>query len=240
MSMEKTMSELKKAFYAQDDAKVGELTKKALDMGADPVDLLEKNLIPWTNDITGKGWYSGGGYELPKGGIEKLDECVMLSDLIMVAECLQAAVAHIKPKLTASKVPATGKVVIGIAEGDVHDIGKAIVSSMWQSAGYIVEDLGIDVPAKNFVEAAKRTNADIVGVSVSMSMCRPELKKVVDGLKAAGIRENTKVMAGGQQAYPKDVENFGIDAFAVDVTEAMQKASEEMRILKEERAKKKK
>ena len=234
-TLEEAVKELKDAFFAQDDARVGELTKKALDAGADSVELLEKYLISWTKQLTEKGWYSGGGFEIAKVGIDRLEETLMLSDLILIAECLEAAVAILRPKLKAAKVGIPGRIVIGTVEGDVHDIGKTIVTSMWTSAGYQVVDLGIDVPASTVVSEAQKTEADIVGLSSSMTMCRVEFGKVVEELKKRGIRDKVKVMIGGQHVHLGDVELFAVDAIGKDVTEAITKSEELMRILKEER-----
>jgi trimethylamine corrinoid protein len=87
----------------------------------------------------------------------------MLSELVMIAECLKAAVAVIRPELEKSitKVEVPGKVVIGTVEGDVHDIGKSLVASMLESSGYTVTDLGFDIPAKTFVMQTKFKKADI-------------------------------------------------------------------------------
>jgi dimethylamine corrinoid protein len=138
----------------------------------------------------------------------------------------------------AKKAETMGKMVLGTIEGDVHDIGKGIVSTLWGAAGYTVNDIGIDVPIKKFVLEAKLSKADIVGISCSMNMCLPSVGKLVAEFKKAGLREKVKIMDGGQCATLNDVEHYGIDAHGLDANDALAKAGELMRILKEERLKK--
>jgi trimethylamine corrinoid protein len=240
LSVDTAIKELKDVFYAQDDVKSGELTRKALEAGVDPQELLEKHLLEWTKDITGRSIFDSCR-EVDGKAVTTSENAVMLSELVFIAECLKAAVAVIRPELEKSmrKVEVPGKIVIGTVEGDVHDIGKSLVASMLESAGYTVTDLGFDVPAKTFVLQAKFNKADIIGLSCSMAMSRTVMKEVVNELKKLGIRNNVKVITGGQASFDTDIQNYGTDAFGASISAAMSQSNEMMRILKEERAKNK-
>lgn len=240
MTLDESIKELKDAFYAQDDTKCPELTKKALDAGADPQELLEKYLLAWTKDITGRSIFDSCR-EADGTAPPKAENAVMLSELVAIADCLMASVAILRPELEkhATKVDVPGKIVIGTVEGDIHDIGKSLVANMLQSAGYEVFDLGFDIPAKNFVMESKLHKADIIALSCSIAMSRTVMKDVVSELNKVGIRKNVKVITGGQASFDSDIQNYGTDAFGASISAAISQSNEMMRILKEERAKNK-
>ncbi len=239
MSVEAAIKDLKEAFYAQDDVKCPELTKKALEAGADPLELLENHLLAWTKEICGRSAFQSDR-EAP--GVEqvKAEDMIMLSELIMIAECLTASVSILRPELAkrAVKVKSPGRIVVGTVEGDIHDIGKSLVANMWAAAGYAVVDMGYDVPAQTFVNEARMAKADIIGISCSMAMARCVVGEVVDGLKKRNMRDNVKIITGGQASFGSDIETYGTDAFGVNLSEGLSGAKELMRILKEERQKK--
>ncbi|MGA2682509.1 MAG: cobalamin-dependent protein [Candidatus Bathyarchaeia archaeon] len=234
--MEAIYTELKETLKAQDPDKFGELTQKALDAGAEPFDLLNK-IVGYAKELTSKSWWAGG-----TEGVSNVSEseALLLSDLIVIGECLVKSTSILKPLLLAGakKAELPGKIVLGTIEGDVHDIGKSLVSTMYESAGYVINDIGLDVPAKNFAIEAKRSKADIVGISCSMSMCKTSMPKVVKELQKLGIRDNVKVVAGGQSTFETDVPTYGLDGWGADMVDAVKKTDELMRVLKEERLKK--
>ena len=128
---------------------------------------------------------------------------------------------------------------MGTIEGNVHDIGKSQVSTMYESAGYTVTDLGLDVPAKKFAMEAKRLKADIVGVSISISMSKTTLTTVNKELQKLGIRDNVKVIDGGQTTFADDVRLYGLELLrGADSADAVNKTDGLMRVLKEQRNKK--
>ncbi|MGD0072306.1 MAG: cobalamin-dependent protein [Candidatus Bathyarchaeia archaeon] len=230
---------LKDAFYAQDDTKCPELTKKALEVGIDPLDLLENYLLEWAKEITGRSLYDTEHAEEGKPKLRS-ENAVMLSDLVMIAEVLTACVEVLKPELAknvSQSSKASGKVIIGTVEGDVHDIGKSLVASMLASAGFMVKDVGYDVPAKVFVNEAKTYGVDILALSCSLSMAKLTTRDVVNNLKKVGIRDNLKIIIGGQAHYESDCEVLGVDAFGASISAALTKSNELMRILREKRAK---
>jgi trimethylamine corrinoid protein len=243
LSLELAIKELKDVFYAQDDVKSGELTRKALEAGANPQELLEKHLLVWTKDITGRSIFDSCREvdEKSLGSSTRSEDSVMLSELVMIAECLKAAVEVLRPELEKcmTKVEVPGKIVIGTVEGDVHDIGKSLVASMLSSAGYTVTDLGFDIPSKTFVTETKLAKADIIALSCSMAMSRTVMKEVVNELKKLNMRNNVKVITGGQASFDTDIQNYGTDAFGASISAAITQSNEMMKILREERSKNK-
>jgi dimethylamine corrinoid protein len=119
-----------------------------------------------------------------------------------------------------------GVIVNGTVEGDVHDIGKSIVSTMLQSAGFEVHDIGRDVPIKNFVQKAKETDADMIGISALMTTTLQGQREVIELLKEEGLRSRVKVMVGGAPATQAWADKIGADCYAENASEAVAKAKE--------------
>ncbi|MDW5563875.1 MAG: dimethylamine corrinoid protein MtbC [Methanomassiliicoccus sp.] len=119
-----------------------------------------------------------------------------------------------------------GVIVTGTVEGDVHDIGKSIVSTMLQCAGYKVFDLGRDVPIRNFIESVKENNACMVGMSALMTTTMQSQKECIDLLKEEGLRTKVKVMVGGAPATQAWADKIGADGYGENASEAVHKANE--------------
>ena len=231
---EKMKKEIETAFTEQNDTKCAELTQKALEAGADASVILETE-IAIVKKLCENSWWTGGVEKSAK----ESENTLLLSDLIMIGDCLKVSAEILKPALM-GKIDKTGggRIVTGTIEGDIHDIGKNIVADIWTSAGYQVEDLGFDVPPKNFINTVKLGRCDIVAISCSMGMAKTGITKVVTELKKMGIRDKVKIIDGGQACYTTDVERLGVDVMGLDQIDGLNKVNELMRILKEERAKK--
>jgi len=140
-----------------------------------------------------------------------------ISDLLYSGEILKAITDMIKPKLAkAAKVKRLGKVVMGTVAGDIHDIGKNIVIFMLDVNGFEVYDLGVDVPAQKFVEKIKESSASIVGLSGFLTLAFDSMKKTVEAIKDAGLRDKVKVMIGGGQITEEVRKYTGADAYGKD------------------------
>jgi len=120
-----------------------------------------------------------------------------LAELIMAGETMKEGMKVLEPYLKGSEVRAIGKVVIGTVRGDLHDIGKNVVVTLLNAAGFDVVDLGVDVPPEKFVEAVKNNNPNIVGMSALLTTTMIEMESVVKALKEAGLREKVKIIIGG-------------------------------------------
>ncbi|MFY1113020.1 MAG: methyltransferase cognate corrinoid protein, partial [Methanosarcinaceae archaeon] len=152
---------------------------------------------------------------------------LFLPHVMMAADAMTAGVSLLEAGMPAGdQGKKLGVIVNGTVEGDVHDIGKSIVSTMLQSAGFEVHDIGRDVPIRNFVEKAKETGADMIGLSALMTTTLPGQKEVIELLKEGGLREKVKVMIGGAPATQAWAEKIGADCYAENASEAVTRAKE--------------
>ena len=140
-----------------------------------------------------------------------------LPELVLAGEILRQISDIVKPKLKGDvEAQRLGKVIIGTVEGDIHDIGKDIVVFMLDVNGFEVIDLGIDVPVQNFVEAIKESQAAVVGLSGFLTLAFDSMKKTIDAVKDAGLRDQVKIMIGGGQIDEQVRKYIGADAYGKD------------------------
>ncbi len=140
-----------------------------------------------------------------------------IPDLVYSGEILKKINELVKPKLTEEGGAKTGgKVIIGTVTGDIHDIGKDIVVFMLDVNGFDVVDLGVDVPIQKFVDTIKETSAPVVGLSGFLTLAYDSMKQTIEAIKAAGLRDNTKIMIGGGQITDEIMNYTGADAFGKD------------------------
>jgi len=144
-----------------------------------------------------------------------------LAELIMAGETMKEGMKVLEPYLKGGEVKKIGKVVIGTVRGDLHDIGKNIVVTLLNAAGFEVEDLGVDVSPEKFVEAVKQNNPDIVGMSALLTTTMIEMENVIKALKEAGLRDKVKIIIGGAPITPEYAEKIGADAAAKDAVEGV-------------------
>ena len=182
-----------------------EIVKALVDGDEDPVKILDA--CTKAMEIVGKR-FEAGEYFLP--------------ELMMAGEMLKQISEMVKPKLkgeVASKK--RGKVLIGTVQGDVHDIGKNIVSFLLDVNGFEVRDIGIDVPPSKFVEEIKDFNPQVIGLSGLLTLAYESMKKTVQAIKEAGLRDRVKIMIGGGQMSERVKEFAGADAFGKDAMEGV-------------------
>ena len=140
-----------------------------------------------------------------------------IPDLVYSGEILRKINEMVKPKLSKEGAAKKGgKVIIGTVAGDIHDIGKDIVVFMLDVSGFDVIDLGVDVPVQKFVDKVKETGAPIVGLSGFLTLAYDAMKQTIDALKAAGLKDRTKIMIGGGQITDEVVKYTGADAYGKD------------------------
>jgi len=177
----------------------------------EPAEIIEKGLAAGMNQV---------GILFERGKL-------FLPHVMMAADAMTAGVEVLEADLPAgSETKKLGVIVNGTVEGDVHDIGKSIVSTMLQSAGFEVHDIGRDVPIKNFVEKAKEVNANMIGLSALMTTTLPGQREVIELLKEEGLRNRIKVMVGGAPATQAWANKIGADCYAENASEAVAKAKE--------------
>jgi len=140
---------------------------------------------------------------------------IFLPEVLLAAEAMRAAIGVIKPHLTKEEIKSAlaGKVVVGTVFGDIHDIGKNLVATMLEVAGFEVIDLGRDVPVKQFIDKAKEINADIIAMSCLLSPSMIYQKDVIDYLKDIGDRDKCWIMVGGAAVTPEWTAEIGADGW---------------------------
>lgn len=150
-----------------------------------------------------------------------------IPDLVYSGEILQEITEMVKPKLKkAVKIERLGKVIIGTVAGDIHDIGKNIVTFMLDISGFEVYDLGIDVPAQKFVDKTEETQAKIIGLSGFLTLSFESMKETIDVIKGAGLRDKVKIMIGGGQINDEIRKYTGADAYRPNAVSAVSLAKE--------------
>ncbi len=188
------------------------VTKDALAAGADPMDLVTAHMIPAMAEV-------GRRFE---------SEEYFVPELLLSARAMKASLEFIRPLLAERGAQPVGRVVIGTVKGDLHDIGKNLVASMLEGAGFEVIDLGTDVPPERFVETAKTSNADIVALSALLTVTMPSMRGVVEALTNAGLRGRVKVMVGGAPVTKQYAEEIGADVYSEHASGAVAAAKRVM------------
>ena len=199
-----------RALILGDRDTVARKTQEGLGLSMDPKDLIFRGLIPGM-DVVGEK-FRRNEYYVPQ---------VLLS-----ARAMYAGLDLLKPLITAAARPDDnlGVVVIGTAQGDLHDIDKNLVAMMLEGAGFKVVNLGRDVAPEKFVAAVGEHNADIVGISALMTTTMPGMKRTIDALAKAGLRDRVRVMIGGAPVSQAFADEIGADGYARDSTLAVLKA----------------
>jgi corrinoid protein of di/trimethylamine methyltransferase len=201
-----------RALILGDKDTVARKTREGLDLAMDPKELIFKGLIPGM-DVVGEK-FRRNEYYVPQ---------VLLS-----ARAMYAGLDLLKPLITgaAREGDSLGIVVIGTAQGDLHDIGKNLVAMMLEGAGFKVHNLGRDVAPETFVKAAEEHDAQIVGISALMTTTMPAMKRTIDALHKAGLRDRVKVMVGGAPVSQAFCDEIGADGYARDSTMAVVRAKQ--------------
>jgi len=151
---------------------------------------------------------------------------IYVAEMLLSARAMQHALEIVEPLLADSAGVGRGTVVIGTVKGDVHNIGKNIVSIMLKGSGFTVHDLGVDVPAERFVAAVEEHKPDIVGMSALLTVTMPAMKTVIEALEAAGLRDRVKVLVGGAPVTEEFAQSIGADGYGRDAGAAADRAKE--------------
>jgi 5-methyltetrahydrofolate--homocysteine methyltransferase len=156
------------------------------------------------------------------GEVGRRFECgdYYVAEMLVSAHAMKAGLHHLRPLLAAAAVEPVGVVVIGTVKGDLHDIGKNLVGMMLEGAGFQVFDLGVDVSAARFVQAAKDHDADLVALSALLTTTMPTMQAVVSAVRAAGLSPQVKVIVGGAPLTQEFADQIGADGFAPDAANA--------------------
>jgi len=197
--------ELSRAFTQLEEGKVLQLVEKRIHEGEDPFAVLTDLSL---------------GMNMVGNLFEK--EEYFLSELIMAAEIFNEAMKIIEPKLALqTEQRSLGRVVIGTVKGDLHDIGKNIVTTLLRCSGFEVEDLGVDVPPERFVEKLKEKRADFLGLSCLLTPAYQSMKETIQAVEKEGLREGLKILIGGGPVDERVRAYVGADAVGKDAQEAV-------------------
>jgi len=205
------MADLKKLHEAvlKGDAKQAvAITQEALAEKVDPQELISKYMIPAMDEV-------GRRFEC--------DE-YFVPELLLSARAMKGALALLRPLLAAQGSEPAGRVVIGTVKGDLHDIGKNLVTSLLEGGGFEVTDLGADVGPEKFVEAVKEKKPDLLGLSALLTVTMPSMKTTIEALKQAGIRDSVKIMVGGAPVTAEYANEIGADGYAENASVAVSMA----------------
>ncbi len=202
------MPDLKQLYDAvvNGDAKTAyAVTQQALAEGVDPLELVNKQMVPAMDEVGRR--FEANEYFVP--------------ELLISARAMKSALELIRPLLTARGDKPVGRVAIGTVKGDLHDIGKNLVASMFEGGGFEVIDLGVNVPPEKFIATVKEKNANIIAMSALLTTTMPAMKTTIDALKEAGVRQQVKVLIGGAPITQKYAEEIGADGFSENAVGAV-------------------
>jgi len=199
---------LTQAIIAGKRKEIPELVQQCLDAGEIAATIVETRLVPGMAEV---------------GERFKRNE-IFVPEMLIAARAMREALKVLEPLLVAAGVKPEHNAIIGTVEGDLHDIGKNLVAMMWKGANIEVIDLGVNVPAAQFVAAAKQHNAKLVGLSALLTTTMPAMRDTVKAIRDAGI--NTKIVIGGAPITLEYAREIGADSYASDAGSAVDAAME--------------
>jgi len=198
------LKDIAEKLYDGDDQVVAELVQSALDQGVKPAEVLDNGLLAGMDRV----------------GEDFRDDILFVPAVLVAARAMHAGMDVLRPFLSSGDIKLAGKVMIGTVEGDLHDIGKNLVAMMLEGNGFEVVDLGTDVSPERFVEAIKKEEPDILGLSALLTTTMASMKRTVETLTEAGVRENVKVIIGGAPVTSDFAQEIGVDGYAPDAGSA--------------------
>jgi 5-methyltetrahydrofolate--homocysteine methyltransferase len=199
---------LSTAILEGNEERIPKLVQKGLDEGLAPKDILDNGLIVGMNEV---------GARFKRGDM-------FVPEVLMSAKAMQAGLQILRPHLIASGAKLMGTIVIGTVKGDLHDIGKNLVGMMCQGAGFEVIDLGFNVAPEKFVEAVKKHQPDIVGMSALLTTTMRAMGYTIKAIEEAGLRDRVKIMVGGAPVDAEFAERIGADGYGSNAPTASELA----------------
>ena len=201
------LEEIAASLERGEDDRVAALVRQAIEERQAPLDILNRGLIAGM-DVVGEQFRNRD---------------IFLPDVLLAARGMYAGLDLLKPLLAQGGVPSAGRIVLGSVHGDLHDIGKNLVAIMLKGAGFDVLDLGADVPAQRFVDAAQEHGATVIGLSALLTTTMPVMKEVVDLVRARGLAGRVKVIVGGAPVSEAWAREIGADAHGYDAANAVER-----------------
>ena len=182
--------------------------------------LIERGWVPY--DVLTKALVGG----MTIVGADFRDGILFVPEVLLAANAMKGGMAILKPLLAETGAPRVGKMVIGTVKGDIHDIGKNLVSMMMEGAGFEVVDLGINNPVENYLEALEKEEPDILGMSALLTTTMPYMKVVIDTLIEQGKRDDYILLVGGAPLNEEFGKAIGADAYCRDAAVAVETAKD--------------
>ena len=208
--MEEVLQKLFDAVLEGDFDGVKTNVTAALEAGLDPNAILNDGMIAAMREVGVR--FEAGDYYVP--------------EMLIAARAMQSGMTLLKPHLQKTEQKSNGRVLMGTVKGDLHDIGKNLVGLMLEGAGYEIIDLGVDVPAEEFVKKAMELKPDIIGMSALLTTTMASMKTTLDALDAAGLRRNIKVIVGGAPVTEAYAQHIEADGFSPDASRAVNLVNE--------------
>ncbi len=202
--MNNTIMRLSEAIIDGNIMEAKTLTQKAIDMGAAPKSILDDGLMNGMNEV----------------GALFRDGELFVPEVLVASKAMDTGMEILKPLLKEGDVEKKGKCVFATVKGDLHDIGKKLVVMMMEGAGYEIVDLGVDVSPQQLVEAVKEHEPELLGMSAMLTTTMVYMKKVIEAIEEAGLRDQVKFMIGGAPVTAKYAEEIGADLYTVDASSA--------------------
>lgn len=201
-------------------------------MHDDLYDGLQDEIKEAVNILLGRGWtpYDVLTKALVEGmrivGVDFRDGILFVPEVLLSANAMKGGMSILRPLLAETGAPKVGKMVIGTVKGDIHDIGKNLVSMMMEGAGFEVIDIGINNPVENYLAAIEEHQPDILGMSALLTTTMPYMKVVIDEMKAKGLRDDYIVLVGGAPLNEEFGEAVGADGYCRDAAVAVEMAKD--------------
>ena len=186
------------------------VTQEAINEGISPTEIINQYMVKAMEEI-------GARFEAGKA---------FVPNLLLAARAMKGSLELLKPLMRDKNTATIGKVVIGTVKGDLHDIGKNLVASMFEGCGIEVINLGVDVSSTKFIEAAKEHHADIICMSALLTTTMMYMEKVVQAVEAEGLRDQVKIMVGGAPVNNAFAQKIGADAYTSNANQAVQVAKQ--------------
>ncbi|NDJ77509.1 MAG: cobalamin-binding protein [Chloroflexi bacterium] len=197
---------IRDAVVDYDEEVTVELCSNAIQVGLDAYDVVANGLALGMEEV-------GQLYEQKE---------YFVPEVLMCSDAFYAGLQHLKPHIRSDAATGSGQVIIGTVEGDVHDIGKNLVKLMLEAAGFVVHDLGKDVPLDKFVQEQQRTGADIIALSALMTTSMLAIPVVIEKMRA--VNPNVKILIGGAPVSQESVDLYGADGYAETAARAVDEA----------------
>ena len=206
------MSDILKTIYSAvvsgDRDTVQAKVQEALEADLDPLTILNEGMVAAMGEV-------GDRFERQE---------FFVPEMLIAARAMQTGMAILKPHLMQSDIQSSGRVLAGTVLGDVHDIGKNLVCTMLEGAGFEIHDLGVNVAPETFVKAVQELEPDIVAMSALLTTTMPNMRATIEALESAGLRAQVRIMVGGAPVTESFAQQIGADGYAPDASQAVRLA----------------